>query len=581
MSNKGRYSSEQNVQILIYLLKQHNIRKVIASPGTTNINFVASVQFDKYFQVYSCVDERSAAYMACGMAEESGEPVVLTCTGATASRNYVPGLTEAYYRKLPVLAITSTQHPGRVGQNVPQVIDRSTRMQDLVMCSIQINTVHTEEDEWAAGVKINEALLELKHNGGGPVHINLETKYSNDFSEKELRPVKFIQRYNVLDKLPDLKKKKIGILVGSHSKWSESLTKAVEDFCRAYGAVVFTDNTSNYKGKYNISYALITSQDLSHFEEASVDLLIDIGNISGGYNRIHSKEIWRVNPDGIIRDTYQKLTKVFQMEEEFFFRYYADKVDSIVNNEFYESCKALINELNKKIGDIPFSNIWVAKETESRLPENSIIHFGILNSLRSWNFFPLPKTVLGYSNTGGFGIDGDVSALIGASLASPKKLCFGVIGDLAFFYDINSLGNRHVGRNVRIMLVNNGCGTEFRNYNHPAERFGKDADEYMAAAGHFGMKSQQLVRHYVEDLGYEYLDAYSKESYLKNIDRFLTPEITDKPMVFEVFTNHQDESDALYAMRHLTVSKKEEVKKVVKDVIGEKGISVVKKLIGR
>lgn len=135
MSNKGRYSSEQNVQILIYLLKQHNIRKVIASPGTTNINFVASVQFDKYFQVYSCVDERSAAYMACGMAEESGEPVVLTCTGATASRNYVPGLTEAYYRKLPVLAITSTQHPGRVGQNVPQVIDRSTRMKDLVMCS--------------------------------------------------------------------------------------------------------------------------------------------------------------------------------------------------------------------------------------------------------------------------------------------------------------------------------------------------------------------------------------------------------------------------------------------------------------
>ena len=453
MSNKGRYSSEQNVQILIYLLKQHNIRKVIASPGTTNINFVASVQFDKYFQVYSCVDERSAAYMACGMAEESGEPVVLTCTGATASRNYVPGLTEAYYRKLPVLAITSTQHPGRVGQNVPQVIDRSTRMKDLVMCSIQLNTVHTEEDEWAAGVKINEALLELKHNGGGPVHINLETKYSNDFSEKELRPVKFIQRYNVLDKLPDLKKKKIGILVGSHSKWSESLTKAVEDFCRAYGAVVFTDNTSNYKGKYNISYALITSQDLSHFEEASVDLLIDIGNISGGYNRIHSKEIWRVNPDGIIRDTYQKLTKVFQMEEEFFFRYYADKVDSIVNNEFYESCKALINELNKKIGDIPFSNIWVAKETESRLPENSIIHFGILNSLRSWNFFPLPKTVLGYSNTGGFGIDGDVSALIGASLASPKKLCFGVIGDLAFFYDINSLGIRHVGRNEGLCLL--------------------------------------------------------------------------------------------------------------------------------
>ena len=61
MNQIGKYSSERNVQMLIYLLKQHQIRKVIASPGTTNINFVASVQFDDYFQVYSCVDERSAA----------------------------------------------------------------------------------------------------------------------------------------------------------------------------------------------------------------------------------------------------------------------------------------------------------------------------------------------------------------------------------------------------------------------------------------------------------------------------------------------------------------------------------------
>ena len=49
---------------------------------------------DSWFEMYSSVDERSAAYMACGMAAESGEVVVLSCTGATASRNYVSGLTE-------------------------------------------------------------------------------------------------------------------------------------------------------------------------------------------------------------------------------------------------------------------------------------------------------------------------------------------------------------------------------------------------------------------------------------------------------------------------------------------------------
>lgn len=55
------------------------------------------------------MDERYSAYLACGMAAESDEPVVLNCTGATASRNYIPALTKAYYRKLPILAITSMQ----------------------------------------------------------------------------------------------------------------------------------------------------------------------------------------------------------------------------------------------------------------------------------------------------------------------------------------------------------------------------------------------------------------------------------------------------------------------------------------
>ena len=92
------YTNEIHTQILIALLKAHGIRKVVASPGATNICFVASIQNDPYFEIYSSVDERSAAYIACGLSAESGEAVVLSCTGATASRNYIPALTEAFYR---------------------------------------------------------------------------------------------------------------------------------------------------------------------------------------------------------------------------------------------------------------------------------------------------------------------------------------------------------------------------------------------------------------------------------------------------------------------------------------------------
>ena len=127
------YTQERNVQILVSLLKAYGINKIIASPGSTDITFVASVQYDRFFKVYSCVDERSAAYMACGLADETGEPVVIVCTGATASRNYVPGLTEAYYRKLPVIAVTTSEPVERIGHLLPQLMDRTNIQNDIAI----------------------------------------------------------------------------------------------------------------------------------------------------------------------------------------------------------------------------------------------------------------------------------------------------------------------------------------------------------------------------------------------------------------------------------------------------------------
>ena len=186
-----------------------------------------------------------------------------------------------------------------------------------------------------------------------------------------------------------------------------------------------------------------------------------------------------------------------------------------------------------------------------------------------------------FVNTGGFGIDGCMSSMIGGSVARPDKLHYLVIGDLAFFYDINSLGNRHISNNVRILLINNGKGTEFRNYNHPAALFGEDADFFMAAAGHYGNKSILLVRHYAQDLGFEYMQASNKEEYLQNIDRFLTSEMTDKPMLFEVFTDNIDESNALKIVNNLVKDPMGEVEKIAKGLLSDSAKNAVKKVINR
>ena len=574
------YTSERSIQLLISLLKQHNIKKIIASPGATNLSLVASLQQDSFFEMYSCVDERSAAYIACGLAAESGEPVVLTCTGATASRNYVPGLTEAYYRKLPVLAVTSTQDINKIGHHIPQVIDRRSIQNDIALLSEHIPVTRDDNDEWSNTVKINRALLELRHRGGGPVHINLTTTYSRDYSVKELPVARMIRRTCLGQEFPELPNGRIAVYVGSHAKFTDAETEALDNFCASNDAVVFCDHTSGYKGKYRVLYSLIRSQEQFDSQINEVNLLIHIGEISGSYGQPRSKMGWRVNEDGEIRDTFQVLTHVFEMPEQNFFEYYTNPT-STRSDAYLQSCKDIYNKIYAAIPEeqLPFSNIWAAYKMAVRLPENSVLHLGILNSLRSWNFFEVPQSVLGYANVGGFGIDGDLSSLAGASLADPNRLYFGVLGDLAFFYDMNAIGNHHIGPNIRILMVNNGRGTEFRQYNHPGAAFGDEADKYIAAAGHFGNKSKDLVKHYAEDLGFEYISACDKSELELAYDRFLSPLITDKPLFLEVFTDSTDESNALKMIRNIEKNPTGLAKQVANQILGPKSKEVLKRVL--
>lgn len=582
-----KYSDEKNVQILISLLKAHEIKDIVASPGATNVSFVASCQQDSFFNMYSCVDERSAAYIACGMAAETGNPVVLTCTGATASRNYLSGLTEAYYRKLPVLAVTSSRPSGWIGHDIQQVTDRRNPPPDTALMSVQIPVIHDADEEWAYNVKINEALLELRHRGGGPVHINLETTYSSDFSVETLPKLSAIYRVCNYDDFPEIIDGKIGICVGAHKIWSQELTKMVDAFCAKYDAVVLCDQTSNYRGKYRILSTIICSQRIENTGLRDFNLLIHIGNVTGATFTFNAQEVWRVCEDGKIKDTFRKLRVVFEMSELAFFRHYVEQVEKGTNTQNQlQQWKNECTRLYELMPELPFSNMWVAQQTLPKLPPYTILHLGIYNTLRSWDFFESPETVACYCNTGGFGIDGNISTLLGAALARPTQICYGIVGDLSFFYDMNVMGNRHMPSNLRLMIINNGKGVEFRQHINRAAQFGEDTDVYIAAAGHYGNKSRTLVRHYVEDLGFIYLTASNKNEFWTEVEKFVSPDKCEKPIVFEVFIDAEDEDTALLSARTLDSLAYENTpetsaKRMAKKVLGEKGVEVVKKLIRR
>jgi 2-succinyl-5-enolpyruvyl-6-hydroxy-3-cyclohexene-1-carboxylate synthase len=377
-----------------------------------------------------------------------------------------------------------------------------------------------------------------------------------------------------------LPKGKIAVFIGYHKKWTKEAIDSLDRFCEAHNAIVLYDHTSNYTGKYGIACSVTSMQKSEKRLEYAPDLCIHIGEVSGGWlNFLKRSKVWRVSCDGKFKDFSTKLRYVFDMSEQEFFEAYSHSSEK--RTDYYEICKKQENQLREMAlkADIPFSNIWMAMHLAPKLPHNSVLHLGIFNSLRAWNFFEIDSSIRVYSNVGGFGIDGNMSTLIGASLAHKDKLYIGIFGDLSFFYDINSLGNRNVGNNIRILLVNNGKGTEFRNYENPGAKFGDLADKFIAAGGHNGNKSEKLVKHFAEDLGYDYLSASTKDEFLSVYERFLSPDISQS-MIFEVFTNSDEESEALRIMRNLMEpSLTDVVKNSAKQLLGYGSIQTIKNLV--
>lgn len=552
------YTNEVNCQIVIALLKAHGIRKVIASPGTTNIAFVGSIQNDPWFEVYSAVDERHGAYMAVGMAAETNEPIVLSCTGATASRNYIPALTEAYYRKLPILAITSTQIYVRRGQLFDQNIDRSQIQKDIAKLSVNCPMVHVGYERDYCERVVNEAILELNRDGGGPVHINLETQYSRDFTIRHLPDVRVIKRIGVADEVwPDIEPdSRVIVYIGSHRKFSKREEIALKTFLECHQAVAFVSMVSSYFGYGSISNQLTCMQGLDtypEYEQLKPDLIIHIGEISADYGCgfVHDvAPVWRVSDDGQVRNRFARLEKVFEMPIAVFFEHYNSYDGESVRNEYLAVWNNVDARVRMNFPELPFCNTWIAKMLYENLPKGSVFHAGILSSLRSFDYLPPLKDVEGYCNVGGFGIDGCVSSLIGGALAFPSKLHFGMVGDLAFFYDLNAIGNRQIRNNVRIIVVNNGEGVEFSLYGNPGGLFGEQTADYIAAGRHFGNKSHELLKHYATDLGFKYLIAESQEEFNKAIGEFVSCE-SDMPILFECFVEKNAEIESVDCITHI------------------------------
>lgn len=572
------YTPLKSYQVIISLLKQNNIKHLVLSAGTRNIPFVQSVENDPFFTCYSVVDERSAAYMALGLSLRLNEPVVISCTSSTATCNYYPAIAEAYHQGGQLIVLTSDRNPALLDQREDQMINQPGMYGTFVKKAVNLPIVNTEEELWQCQRLVNEAILATHHHGKGPVQINIPMlSYMSLCTEKDILKARKINRINQYSPVAEWDqiaqslntKKRIMIVAGQSNYTSPELNESVKTFCEKYGATLLAEYMSNLEIDEAINPFLpfegrVLSSD--SFEKYLPDLVIGFGSnvMSGIKSLLRNKngrfEHWGIEEGGDIVDMYKSLTTVFECSPEYFFNYMNSRASDAqpLSVEYTKLVKEYAESI--EIPDVPFSNNTVIRDLASRIPDNSILHLSINNSIRLVNFYGLPnRSIKVYANIGTHGIDGCLSSFIGQAITTEKP-SFLIIGDLSFFYDMGAMRIKHMPKNARILMVNNHGGGEF--HYSTTLKVDPTMDLHTSAAHNTDAKG------WVESVGFRYFGISNNEDYQKALETFLDPSINE-PMFIEVFSDMEIDATNTHFIENSnkTETTKEHIKRVVKSTV--------------
>ncbi|EGJ71617.1 2-succinyl-5-enolpyruvyl-6-hydroxy-3-cyclohexene -1-carboxylatesynthase [Bacteroides coprosuis DSM 18011] len=536
------YSDKKNIQELVALLEAHKVRKIVLCPGSRNAPIVQTIVNHSYFSCTSVTDERSAAYIALGLALNGGEPVAVCCTSGTALLNMHPAVAEAYYQQVPLVVISADRPEAWIGQMDGQTIPQPNAFGKLVKSSVNLPEVKSDEDKWYCNRLINEALLELYHHGRGPVHINVPiSEPLFNFNTTELPSVRVITRYEGLNmynrEYDDLIEKLNGyskrmMIAGQQMMiymFEKRTGKALQrNF--VWLSEYLSNKTTPGQSITNFDALLYTLEE-KELPRYQPELIITYGGhvvskrLKNFLRKYPPKEHWHVSADGEVVDLFGSLTTIIEISPfEFLDRIAPYLLDVKPDyTQLWESKSKTIKE-----PELTYSSCGVIGQLMKTMSTPSVLHLANSSAVRYAQLFKLLPDVDLCCNRGTNGIEGSLSTAIGYSLAS-DKLNYVVIGDLSFFYDMNAIWSANYGSNLRILLLNNGGGEIFKalrmNLTGKSEKYVR-ATHATKAEG------------WAKERGFEYLSAQNQEELDQVLSAFNDPNINQtKPMFLEVFTD--------------------------------------------
>jgi len=475
-------SDKRPVQDFIVLLERHRVRHVIITPGSRNAPFIISLSNHSTIKAHSIVDERSAAFVGLGMAQQLAEPVVLICTSGTAALNFAPAIAEAYYQRIPLLIVTADRPIEWIDQGEGQSIRQNDVYKNYIKASYEIAEEASEGDLVWYNVRMMDEAIRLCTQGvPGPVHINFPLRESlYKTIDKAIAEVKLVECADMEIRISTeqqatltrriAESEKVLVLAGQMAP-NAALQQSLVDFATNDNVVVMTEAHSNLAHPDFVTTIdrLIMGFDKNEAEYIVPDILITIGhNIISRkikeYIRTGQTEHWHVDISGETLDTYKQLTKVIPLSPKSFFESICSKKFSSTSSykqTMLEKNTRAAQSSNAYMEQVPWSDLQAFDTIMRNIPSGQDVQMGNSSVVRYILLSDTRSDLNHFGNRGVAGIDGCTSTAVGASFISKKPTTL-ITGDIGFFYDSNAFWNNLIGDNLKIIVINNNGGGIFR-----------------------------------------------------------------------------------------------------------------------
>ena len=462
---------------------QLGVRHAVFSPGSRSTTMAMLFKEHEGFETYMNIDERSASFMALGIAKAHKEPTILVCTSGSAVAHYLPAILEAQYSGVPLIVLSADRPHTLLHVGAPQTVDQHKIFGTAVNYFEEL-AVPQEAHYYTYPCQVaRKSYMKAMDTKKGPVHINvplfepLVPELSRNHFEAGRSSFKVVkpnysdifacgEGNNLLERY-----ERILILAGPQIDVDEA--DMIRSFGEALQAPILADPLSNVRGcgtsKVVISTydALLAGKALWH--ELKPDCVIQFGQIVVSKRVQQMIASWtdveyiEVNSTMDSMNPTGKTTMHVQASIDVFTHVYGKNNNSDTYLNIWRRLdQAGKKQLSSTIDEPHCFEGRTIRELQKQIPEDGQIFVANSMTIRDFDYFWFSgesKAVL-YGNRGVNGIDGTISTALG--LAANGRPTYLVTGDLSLFHDLNGLAVAKTHNlNLTIILHNNDGGGIF------------------------------------------------------------------------------------------------------------------------